>query len=170
MDSRLCQIALLGLALGLTVLPAVPSRAQLITEGQGETFDAARSEDATGRIAILRALDKVTARTVDLEVPVDQPVRFGTLSVTVRYCRTRPPEEPPETFAFLEIDEEPDSRAAVRLFTGWMIASSPALNPLEHPVYDVWVVGCRHPEPPEPEPEAEDAEDGEGAEDAADRE
>lgn len=154
MDSRLRQIALLGLALGLAVLSAAPTRAQIITEGQGETFDAARAEDATGRIAILRALDKVTARTVDLEVPVDEPIRFGTLNVTVRYCRTRPPEEPPETFAFLEIEEVPDSRAAVRLFTGWMIASSPALNPLEHPVYDVWVVGCRHPEPPEPEPEA----------------
>lgn len=154
MDSRLRQIALFGLALGLAVLPAAPTRAQIVTEGQGETFDAARSEDATGRIAILRALDKVTARTVDLEVPVDEPIRFGTLNITVRYCRTRPPEEPPETFAFLEIEEEPDSRTAVRLFTGWMIASSPALNPLEHPVYDVWVVGCRHPEPPEPEPEA----------------
>lgn len=164
MDSRLRQIALLGLALGLAVLPAAPTRAQIITEGQGqgESFDAARSEDATGRIAILRALDKVTARTVDLEVPVDEPVRFGTLIVTVRYCRTRPPEEPPETFAFLEIDEEPDSRAAVRLFTGWMIASSPALNPLEHPVYDVWVVGCRHPAPPEPEAEAGEEESPEG--------
>lgn len=154
MDSRLRKIALLGLALGLAALPTAPTRAQIITEGQGESFDAARSEDATGRIAVLRALDKVTARTVDLEVPVDEPIRFGTLIVTVRYCRTRPPEEPPETFAFLEIDEEPDSRAAVRLFTGWMIASSPALNPLEHPVYDVWVVGCRHPVPPEPEAEA----------------
>lgn len=159
MDSRLRQIALLGLALGLTALPAAPTRAQIIGEGQGETFDAARSEDATGRIAVLRALDKVTARTVDLEVPVDEPIRFGTLNITVRYCRTRPPEEPPETFAFLEIEEEPDSRAAVRLFTGWMIASSPALNPLEHPVYDVWVVGCRHPEPPEPEPEADEGEE-----------
>lgn len=159
MDSRLRQIALLGLALGLTALPAAPTRAQMIGEGQGETFDAARSEDATGRIAVLRALDKVTARTVDLEVPVDEPIRFGTLNITVRYCRTRPPEEPPETFAFLEIEEEPDSRAAVRLFTGWMIASSPALNPLEHPVYDVWVVGCRHPEPPEPEAEADEGEE-----------
>lgn len=162
MDSRLRQIALLGIALGLTALPTAPTRAQIIGEGQGETFDAARSEDATGRIAVLRALDKVTARTVDLEVPVDEPVRFGTLIVTVRYCRTRPPEEPPETFAFLEIDEEPDSRAAVRLFTGWMIASSPALNPLEHPVYDVWVVGCRHPAPPEPEAETGEEESPEG--------
>jgi len=158
MDGRLCQIALLGLALAIAPLWSGPSSAQIITEGQGQTFNPARSEDATGRVAILRALDKVTARTVDIEVPVNLPVRFGTLTVTVRYCRTRPPEEPPETYAFLEIEEEPDSRAAIRLFTGWMIASSPALNPLEHPVYDVWVVGCRHPVQPEPEADVEASE------------
>lgn len=167
MDRRLRPFALFSLALCLSLLSGLaaprPALAQIIVDGQGEAVAATRSEDATGRIAILRALDKVTARTVDLEVPIDAPVRFGTLSATVRYCRTRPPEEPPETFAFLEIEEAPEGRVGTRIFTGWMIASSPALNPLEHPVYAIWVVGCRHPEPPEVESDGSepDAENGE---------
>ena len=169
MDRRLRPFALFSLALCLSLLSGLvvspPVSAQISVDGQGDDVTTAQAEDATGRIAVLRALDKVTARTVDLEVPIDEPVRFGTLSVTVRYCRTRPPEDPPETFAFLEIDEALEDRVGTRIFTGWMIASSPALNPLEHPVYAIWVVGCRHPEPPAPDPDAPesdaDAETGE---------
>jgi hypothetical protein len=73
-------------------------------------------------------------------------VRYGSLSITLRYCHTVPPEEPPETTAFLQIDEI-DANAAnappKRLFSGWMFASTPALNGLEHGVYDVWVITCR---------------------------
>ena len=93
-------------------------------------------------IAVLQGLDKVTARISTIDAPIDDRVRFGTLSLVVRHCRKTPPEEPPEIMAFLEIDDvKPDERP-VRLFSGWMFASSPALSALEHPVYDVWVIGC----------------------------
>lgn len=92
--------------------------------------------------AMLQGLDKITARISTFEAPVDSPVRFGTFEITVRACDKRPPEEPPESAAFLEIvDVRPDSPAEA-LFTGWMFASSPALSAVEHPVYDVWVVDC----------------------------
>ena len=94
-------------------------------------------------VTVVRALDKITARTTQLELPQDAVVRFGTLSITARTCRSRPPEEPPETFAFLEIDDVKHDGSADRVFTGWMVASSPGLNALEHPVYDVWVLNCR---------------------------
>ena len=98
---------------------------------------------AEGAVAVLQGLDKVTARILSIEAPIDSLVRFGTLRIVVRFCRKRPPEEPPETTAFLEIDEARAGEPAVRLFSGWMFASSPALSSLEHPVYDVWVVDCR---------------------------
>ena len=100
----------------------------------------ARSE---GAAAILQGLDKVTARIFSFEAPIDSPVRFGTLNILVRYCRTRPPEEPADTTAFREIDEMRPGEHPARLFSGWMFASSPALSSLEHPTYDVWVVGCK---------------------------
>ena len=105
-------------------------------------LSAVASEPA--RTGVLSGLDKVTARVTTLEIPIGETVRFGTLRIRLDTCNKRPPEETPETTAFLEIDEvRPGEDAATRLFTGWMFASSPALSALEHPVYDVWVIDCK---------------------------
>lgn len=108
------------------------------------TVDDARP-DAAGikRLARLRGLDKITGRVTDIDAPAGVPVRFGSLRVIVRYCYTRPPVEPPETTAFIQVDEVQPGINPRRLFSGWMFASSPALSALEHPVYDVWVISCR---------------------------
>jgi hypothetical protein len=101
---------------------------------------------SAGSVAVLQGLDKTTARVSTLEAPVDRSVRFGSLVVTARACLKRPPEEPPETAAFLEIDEiraGETSVSAKRIFSGWMFKSSPALSALEHPVYDLGVLDCK---------------------------
>jgi hypothetical protein len=103
---------------------------------------AARGET----IAILQGLDKTTARISTIEAPLDQSVRFGGLVITARACVKRPPEEPPETAAFLQIDEilpGGNSANATRVFSGWMFKSSPALSALENPIYDVGVLDCK---------------------------
>lgn len=93
--------------------------------------------------AVLRGLDKITARISTFEAPLEQEIGFGTLRIVVHACRKRPPEEPPEVSVFLDITEErPGEDQRIALFTGWMFASSPALSALEHPVYDVWVIDC----------------------------
>ncbi|WP_420347262.1 DUF2155 domain-containing protein [Pelagibius sp.] len=98
---------------------------------------------ATAASAVLQGLDKITARISTFEAPLGETVRFGSLQIVARACDKKPPEEPPESAAFLEIvDVRPDS-PEVALFTGWMFASSPAVSALEHPVYDVWVVDCK---------------------------
>ncbi len=104
---------------------------------------AAPAWAVAGDIAVLQGLDKITARISTFEAPLNEPVRFGSLQIIARACDKKPPEEPPESTAFLEIvDIRPDS-PAVELFTGWMFASSPAISAVEHPVYDVWVVDCK---------------------------
>lgn len=101
------------------------------------------AREAAAEVAVLQGLDKTTARISTFEAPVDQAVRFGSLEVMARRCHKTPPEEPPESAAFLEIvDQRPDTDA-VTVFTGWMFASSPALSAMEHPVYDVWVIDCK---------------------------
>lgn len=103
---------------------------------------AARAET----VAVLQGLDKTTARVSRFEAPIDKSVRFGTLTITVRACVKRPPEEPPESAAFLIIDEvRPGGESAVskRVFSGWMFASSPAVSALEDPIYDVNVLDCK---------------------------
>ena len=94
-------------------------------------------------VALLQGLDKITARVSKFEAPVDAPVRFGTLSIRVRDCEKNPPEEAPESAAFVEIDEVRPNEGKTRLFGGWMFASTPALSALEHPVYDVNLLECK---------------------------
>ena len=102
-------------------------------------------------VAVLQGLNKVSARVSTFDVPVDGTGRFGALEISVRACRERPLTEMPESVAFLEISDRKDEDEPVPLFTGWMFASSPALNALEHPVYDVWVVDCRSASTSSPE-------------------
>ena len=101
-------------------------------------------------IVVLRALDKITARITEIELPLETETNFGTLVINAKYCRTRPPIETPETFAYLEIDNVKRGGDRDRVFEGWMVASSPALNALEHAVYDVWVIDCKMAEPEAP--------------------
>ena len=94
-------------------------------------------------VATLRALDKITARVEELNIPINQPLTFGTLVINVRSCRVTLPEETPEAAAFVEIAEMKKDEQEAPIFHGWMFASSPALSALEHPVYDIWVTGCK---------------------------
>jgi hypothetical protein len=98
-------------------------------------------------IAVLQGLDKTTARISKFDAPVDNSVRFGTLVITVRACVKTPPEEEPNTAAFLIIDEvRPGNASSVetkRVFSGWMFASSPAISALEDPIYDINVLDCK---------------------------
>jgi hypothetical protein len=94
--------------------------------------------------AVLQGLDKITARISTIEARLNAPVRFGTLEITVRACRKRPPEEPPEAAAFLEVKDLRVADVPRPVFRGWMFASSPALSAIEHPVYDVWIVDCKN--------------------------
>jgi len=105
---------------------------------------ALAQQGGEGQVAVLQGLDKITARITTIDAPVGQPVRFGTLDITVRRCHQRPPEETPETTVFLHIRERRLGERAEDLFAGWMFASSPAVSSMEHPVYDVWVVDCKN--------------------------
>ncbi len=138
------QFAALSL-LCFTAIAALPSVAVTAESPKAD-------ENPGGDIVVLRALDKVTARTKDLFVPIDETAIFGSLAVRPRKCLKRPPEEPPETSAFLEITEVHEGADNIVLFSGWMFASSPAINALEHPVYDVWVIDCKISEPVTPAP------------------
>ena len=96
-------------------------------------------------VVILRALDKMTARVEEIELPVGKTIQFGSLAIVAHTCRVTLPEEtPPESAAYLEISEfKAGAQVETPTFNGWMFASSPALSAMEHPVYDLWVTGCK---------------------------
>jgi len=94
---------------------------------------------ASGPGAVLRMLDKTSGHTKDIELRTGQGSRVGSLQITLRDCRYPAGNPAGNAFAGLEIIEP--GKAGV-LFSGWMIASAPALSALEHPRYDVWVLRC----------------------------
>ncbi len=95
--------------------------------------------------AVFSGLDKITGRIISFDAAIGETVQFGALQVTARVCYTRPPTEPTNTDAFIDVDEVTLQGEIKRIFTGWMFASSPGLNAVEHPVYDVWLTGCEQP-------------------------
>ncbi|MDB5429343.1 MAG: hypothetical protein JWP35_459, partial [Caulobacter sp.] len=99
--------------------------------------------------AVLQVLDKVTAETLRFEAPVGGAVRYKTLVFQVRACETSAADEDMKDSAvYLVVTSQPLSPGggapppAKQVFKGWMYASSPGLNPLQHPVYDAWVIAC----------------------------
>ena len=97
-------------------------------------------------IAVLRTIDKVSARTRTFEVPVDKTVKFGSsLFIRVRACRKASPLDRPESAAFLQIwEKKATDYKSQWVFSGWMFASNPSLSAMDHPVYDVWVIDCKN--------------------------
>ncbi len=94
-------------------------------------------------VAVFSGLDKITGRTTSFDVYINETVQFGALQVTPRVCLARPNTEAPKTTAFVQVDEITLNRKVRRIFSGWMFADSPALNAVEHPIYDVWLTGCK---------------------------
>lgn len=92
--------------------------------------------------AQLQAMDKITGRVSEIEVPVNGEVKFGSFSIVVRSCKATPPEETPENYAFVDVADTTKDGKLYNIFKGWMMSSSPALNAVEHPIYDVWLLKC----------------------------
>lgn len=107
------------------------------------TAAVAQADPAVKPTLMMRGLDKITGRAFDIAAPLNVPVKFATLTITARYCYSTPPSETPETSAFVQIDDSRSDKADKRIFSGWMYASSPGLNALQHPLYDVWAIFCR---------------------------
>jgi hypothetical protein len=100
--------------------------------------------------AVLQGVDKITAETMRFEAKVGEPVRFRGMIVTIRACETTASDEGAvDSIAYADVLSQPEvlpGRAAApprAVFHGWMFASSPSLHPLEHPVYDLWLIACK---------------------------
>jgi hypothetical protein len=102
---------------------------------------AVNPEDFTDT-ATLQGLDKITARVSPIPLTTGKTTHFGNLEITLHRCWRAPMEEEPESKAFLEITEQVPGEKKQHLFRGWMLASSPALSALEHPVYDITLISC----------------------------
>lgn len=117
------------------------ANAGLLALAMATATAAATTQDAatTGLGAVLRGLDKVNGHSVDVELPNGGMGAVFGLQVQLAECRYPADNPTGDAFAFLTIREQ--NNPAIQ-FEGWMIASSPALNALDHSRYDVWVLRC----------------------------
>ncbi|MBM2577598.1 DUF2155 domain-containing protein [Jannaschia sp. Os4] len=107
------------------------------TRGTQRTSTAVRT--GTGAGAVLRTLDRVSGDVVDVEMSQGQTMAYGPLQVTLHECRFPTNNPSGDAFGLIQVV---DAMRVEELFGGWMVASSPALNALEHPRYDVWLLRC----------------------------
>ena len=100
-----------------------------------------------GNIGVFQGLDKITARIKTFEIKVGVPKKFGVLYLNLQKCVFSKPLNEPESIAYIKVLDKSDKYSANKdkssIFEGWIFASSPALNAMEHPVYDVSLISCK---------------------------
>ena len=100
-----------------------------------------------GNIGVFQGLDKITARIKTFEIKVGVPKKFGVLYLNLQKCVFSKPLNEPESIAYIKVLDKSDKYSVTKdksqIFEGWIFASSPALNAMEHPVYDVSLIRCK---------------------------
>ena len=100
-----------------------------------------------GNIGIFQGLDKITARIKTFEIKVGVSKTFGILDINLQKCVYSKPLDEPESIAYIKVLDLSDKHSVTKdklsIFKGWIFASSPALNAMEHPVYDVSLISCK---------------------------
>lgn len=101
-------------------------------------------------IAVVQVVDKVTAASSRFDLPLDRPTQYESLTFTAHACESEEADDPARgATAHLQIDFLPpvtNARArpqSRRVYQGWMYAEAPSVSPLEHPIYDAWLVACK---------------------------
>ena len=98
-------------------------------------------------IGVYQGLDKITARIKTFEIQVGIPKKFGILGIDLQKCVYSLPLDEPESIAYIKVLDKSDKYSVTKdkssIFEGWIFASSPALNAMEHPVYDVSLISCK---------------------------
>ena len=100
-----------------------------------------------GNVGIFQGLDKITARIKTFEIKVGVKKKIGVLEINLQKCVYSRPLEEPESIAYIKVFDRSEkysvTRDKISIFEGWIFASSPALNAMEHPVYDVSLISCK---------------------------
>ena len=93
----------------------------------------------------IKALDKITAKTSTIKLGVGEKKFFGPLEIKALKCQLSENKDSLDTVAYLQVkDLSAKDNNQVFLFNGWTFASSPTLQSIDHPVYDLWITGCEN--------------------------
>ena len=91
----------------------------------------------------LKILDKVSSKNTELEFKIGDTIKYKNLQIKALKCKNSEFDDDPEITAYLQvIDLNKSNNDEVFVFNGWSFASSPSINPFDHPVYDLWIIEC----------------------------
>ena len=97
------------------------------------------------KFAEILVLDKVSSKTTKLKLTIGEELFFQNLNINILKCQNSKFDDDPEVTAFLQvIDLKNKDKDKVFVFNDWTFASSPSIRPFDHPVYDLWLVGCEN--------------------------
>ena len=151
-----CAPALTALALLTVGMPAAGQEPRAAAPAPAARA-APRAAPPSERTAVVAALDKRLGTTAEFTLKPGERFTFGRLQGTLRSCERTQPFERKQSAAFVQLVEQPPATGGrdakpVLIFSGWLFAESPSLNPVVHPVYDVWLKSCtmRFPDGPRP--------------------
>ena len=99
------------------------------------------SEPMQRQYANFKLLDKISNKLTEKSIKVNESGSLGTLNIKVYSCFTEPPNEIPEDYVLIDVQDNFHDED-ISIYKGWMISSSPDVTPLEHPIYDLWLLGC----------------------------
>ena len=93
----------------------------------------------------IKALDKITAKTSTIRLAIGEKNFFGDLEIKALKCQLSENNDTTDTVAYLQVkDLSTKDNNQVFLFNGWTFASSPTLQSIDHPIYDLWITSCEN--------------------------
>ena len=100
-------------------------------------------ENLNGKFIDIKILDKVSSKTKLLKLTIGEEKKFKNLLIKSLKCKNSEFDDNPEITAYIQVQDLADKdNNEVFIFNGWSFSSSPAINPFDHPVYDIWLIKC----------------------------
>jgi len=119
---------------------------EIISSQNNENVNEEKLDKKTDKVYInIKALDKITAKTLAIKLGIGEKKYFGSLEIKGLKCELSENNEFTDTVAYLQVkDLDSKNNNQVFLFNGWAFASSPTLESIDHPIYDIWITGCEN--------------------------
>ena len=100
-------------------------------------------ESSNGQFIEIKILDKVSSKTNLLKLTIGEEKKFQNLLIKSLKCKNSEFDDNPEITAYIQVQDIMNKdKNEVFIFNGWTFSSSPAIHPLDHPVYDIWLTKC----------------------------
>ena len=100
-------------------------------------------ENLNGKYIEIKILDKVSSKTNLLRLKINEEKKFKNLLIKSLKCKNSKFDDNPEITAYIQVQDLANKdNNEVFIFNGWTFSSSPAINPFDHPVYDIWLTKC----------------------------